>query len=170
MGNFSIALSGLQAESVALNTIGNNLANLNTTAFKRQTTSFEDLFYQEIGNSGSGDAIQLAPGALKILISSADIFAEDEEWISNFRMLFLSAFAPLLACSAILRSLFFSAAASLSATEKTSPDWSCPTGLPASFKSLQVKRANHFLIARHSLKFSPLSPQMELSDRVWRYW
>src|SRR5258708_457823 len=36
MGNFSIALSGLQAESVALNTIGNNLANLNTTAFKRQ--------------------------------------------------------------------------------------------------------------------------------------
>jgi flagellar hook protein FlgE len=32
MGNFSIALSGLQAESVAVNTIGNNLANLNTTA------------------------------------------------------------------------------------------------------------------------------------------
>jgi flagellar hook protein FlgE len=31
MGNFSIAFSGLQANSVALNTIGNNLANLNTT-------------------------------------------------------------------------------------------------------------------------------------------
>jgi flagellar hook protein FlgE len=62
MGNFSMALSGLQAESVALNTIGNNLANLNTTAFKRQTTSFEDLFYQEIGKSGSGDAIQLGAG------------------------------------------------------------------------------------------------------------
>ena len=55
MGNFSIALSGLQADSVALNTIGNNLANLNTTAFKGQTTSFEDLFYQQIGQSGSGD-------------------------------------------------------------------------------------------------------------------
>jgi flagellar hook protein FlgE len=62
MGNFSIALSGLQANSVALNTIGNNLANLNTTAFKGQTTSFEDLFYQQIGQSGSGDAIQLGSG------------------------------------------------------------------------------------------------------------
>jgi flagellar hook protein FlgE len=62
MGNFSIPLSGLQADSVALNTIGNNLANLNTTAFKGQTTAFEDLFYQQIGESGSGDAIQLGAG------------------------------------------------------------------------------------------------------------
>src|ERR1700730_15793430 len=62
MGNFSIALSGLQANSVALNTIGNNLANLNTTAFKGQTTTFEDLFYQQVGQSGSGDAIQLGAG------------------------------------------------------------------------------------------------------------
>ena len=62
MGNFSIALSGLQAETVALNTIGNNLANLNTTAYKGQATSFEDLFYQQIGQSGSGGAIQVGAG------------------------------------------------------------------------------------------------------------
>ena len=62
MGNFSIALSGLQADTVALNTIGNNLANLNTTAYKGQSTSFEDLFYQQIGESGSGDAIQTGAG------------------------------------------------------------------------------------------------------------
>jgi flagellar hook protein FlgE len=62
MGNFSIALSGLQADTVALNTIGNNLANLNTTAYKGQSTSFEDLFYQQIGESGSGDAIQVGAG------------------------------------------------------------------------------------------------------------
>jgi flagellar hook protein FlgE len=62
MGNFSIALSGLEANSTALNTIGNNLANLNTTAFKGQTTSFEDLFYQQIGRSGSGDPIQVGAG------------------------------------------------------------------------------------------------------------
>src|SRR5246127_929338 len=71
MGNFSIALSGLQAESVALNTIGNNLANLNTTAFKGQTTSFEDLFYQEIGESGSGNAIQVGAGT-KVSGTSTD--------------------------------------------------------------------------------------------------
>jgi flagellar hook protein FlgE len=62
MGNFSIALSGLESNSSALNTIGNNLANLNTTAYKGSATSFEDLFYQEIGQSGSGDEIQVGAG------------------------------------------------------------------------------------------------------------
>jgi flagellar hook protein FlgE len=71
MGNFSIALSGLEADSTALNTIGNNLANLNTTAYKGQTTSFEDLFYQQIGQSGSGDAIQVGAGT-KVSGTSTD--------------------------------------------------------------------------------------------------
>ena len=62
MPNFSIALTGLQADTVALNTIGNNLANLNTTAFKTQTTTFSDLFYQNIGTAGSGDALQVGVG------------------------------------------------------------------------------------------------------------
>jgi flagellar hook protein FlgE len=62
MPNFSIALTGLQADTVALNTIGNNLANLNTTAFKSQTTAFSDLFYQNIGSSGSGDPLQVGVG------------------------------------------------------------------------------------------------------------
>jgi flagellar hook protein FlgE len=62
MGNFSIALSGLETDSTALNTIGNNLANLNTTAYKGRVTSFEDLFYQELGQSGSGNEIQVGAG------------------------------------------------------------------------------------------------------------
>lgn len=62
MPSFSIALTGLEANSVALDTIGNNLSNLNTTAFKNQTTSFSDLFYQNIGNTGSGDALQVGLG------------------------------------------------------------------------------------------------------------
>jgi flagellar hook-basal body protein len=62
MGSFSIALSGLEADSIALNTIGSNLANINTTAYKGQTTSFEDLFYHQIGQSGSGDAIEVGAG------------------------------------------------------------------------------------------------------------
>ena len=62
MPNFSIALTGLQADSVALNTIGNNLANLNTTAYKGQRTTFEDLFYQNIGNNGANDSLQVGVG------------------------------------------------------------------------------------------------------------
>jgi flagellar hook protein FlgE len=62
MGSFSTALTGLQADTVSLNTIGNNLANLNTTAFKDQSTTFEDLFYQQIGTSGSNNPIQVGVG------------------------------------------------------------------------------------------------------------
>ena len=62
MPNFSIALTGLKANSVALNTIGNNLANLNTTAYKSQTTNFADLYYQNIGNTGLNTAEQVGTG------------------------------------------------------------------------------------------------------------
>lgn len=62
MPNFSIALSGLKANSVALNTIGNNLANLNTTAYKSQQTVFSDLYYQNIGTTGISTALQVGTG------------------------------------------------------------------------------------------------------------
>src|SRR5277367_1254683 len=62
MGSFSIPLSGLDADSTALNTIANNLANLNTTGFKEQAANFSDLFYQQAGTAGSGDPIQVGSG------------------------------------------------------------------------------------------------------------
>lgn len=42
-GSFSIALSGLNADKTALDVVGNNLANLNTTGFKGSSVSFHDL-------------------------------------------------------------------------------------------------------------------------------
>ena len=62
MASFYIPLTGLNADSKALNTIANNLANMNTTGFKSQATSFSDLLYQQIGTTGSGDAIQVGSG------------------------------------------------------------------------------------------------------------
>lgn len=62
MASFFIPLTGLEADSTALNTIANDLANMNTTAFKAQTTNFADLFYQQIGSTGSGDPIQVGAG------------------------------------------------------------------------------------------------------------
>ena len=62
MPSFSIALTGLKADSVALNTIGNNLANLNTTAFKKQDVQFSDLLYQNIGSSGASTPLQIGVG------------------------------------------------------------------------------------------------------------
>jgi flagellar hook protein FlgE len=63
MPSFSIPLSGLDTSSTDLSVIANNLANLNTTGFKGQSAAFQDLFYQQIGTSGDGDAVQVGVGA-----------------------------------------------------------------------------------------------------------
>jgi flagellar hook protein FlgE len=62
MPSFSVPLSGLNADSTALNTIANNLSNMNTIGFKSQTTNFSDLFHQQVGTTGSGDQIQVGTG------------------------------------------------------------------------------------------------------------
>ena len=62
MSSFSIPLTGLEASSTALNTIANNLSNMNTTAFKSQNVTFSDLFYQQIGTTGSGNPLQVGAG------------------------------------------------------------------------------------------------------------
>jgi len=62
MPNFSIPLSGLTAESTALSTIANNLSNQNTVGYKDKVVLFSDLFYQNLGTTGSGDPIQVGAG------------------------------------------------------------------------------------------------------------
>ena len=62
MASFSIPLTGLKADSTALNTVANDLSNMNTAAFKSQSTNFFDLFYPQIGSTGSGDPIEVGAG------------------------------------------------------------------------------------------------------------
>lgn len=62
MASFYIPLTGLNADSTALNTIANNLANMNTTGYKAKSVNFSDLFYQQIGEAGSGDPVQRGSG------------------------------------------------------------------------------------------------------------
>lgn len=50
--SFSTALSGLDAMTTAIDVVGNNLANLNTTGYKNQAVSFKDL----VAESLSGNA------------------------------------------------------------------------------------------------------------------
>ena len=46
------AKTGLDAQQTSLDTISNNLANVSTTAFKRERPIFEDLLYQNIRSAG----------------------------------------------------------------------------------------------------------------------
>jgi flagellar hook protein FlgE len=52
--SFSTALSALAAFSTAIDVVGNNLANLNTTGFKTSAVSFHDLVTQSLG-AGLGE-------------------------------------------------------------------------------------------------------------------
>ena len=48
-----IAKTGLDAQQMRMSVISNNLANVNTTGFKRDRASFEDMLYQNIRQAGS---------------------------------------------------------------------------------------------------------------------
>ena len=48
-----VAKTGLDAQQTRLSVISNNLANANTTAFKRSRAVFEDLLYQNVRQVGS---------------------------------------------------------------------------------------------------------------------
>jgi len=52
--SFSTALSALNATSTAIDVVGNNLANLNTTGYKESVVSFHDLVSQSLG-AGLGE-------------------------------------------------------------------------------------------------------------------
>lgn len=51
--------SGLIANSTALDVVGNNLANLNTTGYKTQRVLFQDQVYQMISSGSAGDGATL---------------------------------------------------------------------------------------------------------------
>ncbi|MDQ2844035.1 MAG: flagellar hook protein FlgE [Acidobacteriota bacterium] len=53
ISSFSTALSGLNAMSTAIDIVGNNLANLNTTGYKDDTASFKDLVAQSLSGNGT---------------------------------------------------------------------------------------------------------------------
>ncbi len=48
-----VSKTGLEAQQNRLSTISNNLANVNTTGFKRDRVIFEDLLYQNVRQAGA---------------------------------------------------------------------------------------------------------------------
>ena len=64
-----ISKTGLQAQDVRMQTIANNLANVNTVGFKRDRAVFEDLFYRvdqqpgaQTGDNATSNGLQVGNG------------------------------------------------------------------------------------------------------------
>lgn len=61
MRALSIAASGMQAQQLNVDVISHNIANMNTTGYKRQRAEFQDMLYQNIERPG---ATSSASGAI----------------------------------------------------------------------------------------------------------
>jgi flagellar basal-body rod protein FlgG len=80
--SLNTAATGMAAQQTNLDVISNNLANVNTTAYKAERAQFQDLIYQTVSSAGvstSGTAAK--PNATQIGLGST--FAATE---SNFQM------------------------------------------------------------------------------------
>ena len=53
-----IAKTGLDAQQTRMSVVSNNLANTNTTGFKQDRASFEDLLYQQVRQPGGASSAQ----------------------------------------------------------------------------------------------------------------
>ncbi|HEX4270090.1 MAG TPA: flagellar basal-body rod protein FlgG, partial [Rhizomicrobium sp.] len=68
MRALSIASTGMLAQQTNVEVIANNLANMNTTAFKEQRAEFQDLLYQNVVTPGAQTSDQgtFAPNGIQI--------------------------------------------------------------------------------------------------------
>lgn len=68
MRSLSIGATGMLAQQTNVEVISNNIANLNTTGFKRQRTEFQDLLYQNARRVGSAssDAGTIVPSGIQL--------------------------------------------------------------------------------------------------------
>ncbi len=72
-----IAKTGLEAQQTQMDTIANNLANVNTTGFKRSRTIFEDLLYQNLRQPGEATSQQTnMPSGLQVGTGSRPVATE----------------------------------------------------------------------------------------------
>jgi len=68
MRALTTAATGMEAQQLNVEVISNNLANMNTTGFKRQRAEFQDLLYQNVQQMGvdSSDAGTIVPTGVQV--------------------------------------------------------------------------------------------------------
>jgi flagellar basal-body rod protein FlgG len=68
MRALNTAATGMQAQQLNVEVIANNIANMNTTGFKRQRAEFTDLLYQNVERMGvtSSDAGTVVPQGVQV--------------------------------------------------------------------------------------------------------
>lgn len=68
MRSLSIAATGMLAQQLNVEVISNNIANMNTSGYKRQRAEFDDLLYQDLRRVGSASSDQgtIVPSGIQL--------------------------------------------------------------------------------------------------------
>lgn len=61
-----ISATGMECQQALTETIANNMANVNTTAYKRSVARFQDMLYQSLGTPGAASSNAEAPVGIEI--------------------------------------------------------------------------------------------------------
>ena len=82
MNSLYTAATGMAAMQMNVDTIANNLANVNTNAFKAGRMSFQDLLYQQVGDRnaarhGAQVGMGVSPAGTQIAFSQGDLHESD---------------------------------------------------------------------------------------------
>lgn len=78
------AATGMESQQINLNTISNNIANVNTTGFKKSKIEFQDLFYQNARQAGAeSGAGNLTPTSVELgngsqVVSTSKVFTQGQ--------------------------------------------------------------------------------------------
>jgi len=83
------AASGMEAQQLSIDTISNNLANVNTTGFKRSLINFQDLLYESLKAPGAdGSEAGEVPSGIQVghgvrPVSVAKVFSQGDFATTN---------------------------------------------------------------------------------------
>ncbi|MCK4305675.1 MAG: flagellar hook-basal body complex protein, partial [Candidatus Eisenbacteria sp.] len=82
------AASGMTAQQLYIDLVAHNLANVNTTGFKKSRASFEDLLYQTLRPAGPGEGDTQVPAPLQVghgtkLVSTPKVFSQGDSEVTG---------------------------------------------------------------------------------------
>ena len=82
------AASGMTAQQIYVDVIAHNLANVNTTGFKKGRANFEDLLYETLQAAGSNAGGGRPPAPLQVghgarLVSTAKVFSQGDSEVTG---------------------------------------------------------------------------------------
>lgn len=77
--------SGMQAQQLTIDTIANNLANVNTSGFKRSRAEFQDLMYETLRSPGASIAGSQVPSGIQLGHGVRPVSTQREFSVGNLK-------------------------------------------------------------------------------------